>query len=481
MSSSFRLESHLLKNESFLTSIVQAWHQALMCPDATGQLVACIKSSRAAAKVWKRCNRAPPQIIQSCQFIIQLFDYFEENHPLSAAEFQVRLKAQERLQLEIKAKAAYWRQRSKKKHIKACDANTAYHHAHATNRMHRKYIRTIRVDGQEIASHVGKTEALSTFFKSIIGVPGHAATIDLDPLYVGSARPSDDLSSAFSSDELKQSVFAMNRLSAPGPDGFGPAFFYAAWSSVKDTVLAFADAFYNDTADLDRINRSYMVLLPKQPDAVEVNAFRPICLQNCALKIISKILTSRLQSEIPSLIDIQQTGFVKGRSISDTFIYAVELVQTCHKRKNAAIVLKLDFAKAFDAVSWVGLQKVLLARGFDQRWITWMTSLLNSSKLVVLVNGTPGPWITCKRGLRQGDPLSPYLFILVAETLQRMFKQAIDIRHPTDDGMPCVVLQYANDTLIVFSAEATAASTVKEILDQFADLSGLISTSARAH
>ena len=164
---------------------------------------------------------------------------------------------------------------------------------------------------------------------------------------------------------------------------------------------------------------------------------------------------------------------MKGRSISDTFIYAVELVQTCHKRKKAAIVLKQDFAKAFDTVSWVGLQRVLLARGFDQRWVSWMMSLLNSSESAVLVNGTPGPWITCRRGLRQGDPLSPYLFILVAETLQRMFKQAADIRHPTDDGMPCAVLQYADDTLIVFRAEVTTAYRVREILDQFAELSGL--------
>jgi hypothetical protein len=305
MSSYFRLENHLLKNESFLTSIVQAWHQALTCPDAAGQLVACIKSSRAAAKVWRRCNRAPPQIIQNYHFIIQLFDYFEEYRLLSAAEFQVCLKAQERLQLEIKAKAAYWRQRSKQKHIKAGDENTAYHHAQATNRMRRKFIRMIRVDGQEIVSHAGKTEALSGFFKSIIGVPGHAAPFDLDSLYVGSARPCEALSSAFSSDKLKKSVFAMNRLSAPRPDGFGPAFFCAAWSSVKDTVLAFADAFYNGTADLDRINRSHMVLLSKKPDAMEVNAFRPVCLQNCALKIISKTLTTRLQSEILGLIDIQ--------------------------------------------------------------------------------------------------------------------------------------------------------------------------------
>jgi len=91
----------------------------------------------------------------------------------------------------------------------------------------------------------------------------------------------------------------------------------------------------------------------------------------------------------------------------------------------------------------------------------------------VLVNGCPGPWISCKRGLRQGDPLSPYLFILVAETLQRLITFDTSIRHPTDDNLPCAVLQYADDTLIIFKAETVAAQKLKEILDQFADLSGL--------
>jgi hypothetical protein len=94
-----------------------------------------------------------------------------------------------------------------------------------------------------------------------------------------------------------------------------------------------------------------MVLIPKKPAAVDVDSFRPICLQNCSLKILSKVLTKRLQGEIPKLININQTGFIRGRSISDTFVYALELVQVCHKRKKPALVLKLDFAKAFDTVN----------------------------------------------------------------------------------------------------------------------------------
>lgn len=109
------------------------------------------------------------------------------------------------------------------------------------------------------------------------------------------------------------------------------------------------------------------------------SGFRPICLQNCSLKILSKVLTTRLQKEIPSLIDLHQTSFIKGRSIADTFVYALELVQVCHKRKRPAIVLKLDFAKAFDTVNWDGLLRVLHARGFCQRWIQWMHTILSTS------------------------------------------------------------------------------------------------------
>jgi hypothetical protein len=213
---SFKLDNYLLKNNSFLASVVLGWQQAPACSDAAGKLVACIKAARAAAKVWKRRFRVPPQIIQNYQFIIQLFDYFEENRTLSASEFQVRNKARDKLHEEIKIKAAYWRQRSKEKRIKELDCNTAYHHAQATHRMRKKYIRTVKVGDQEIVSHSGKTEALTAFFSSIIGVPGQATVLDLDEYYADTQTPDSGLTRAFSEIELKQAVMAMNPISAPG-------------------------------------------------------------------------------------------------------------------------------------------------------------------------------------------------------------------------------------------------------------------------
>jgi len=204
--------------------------------------------------------------------------------------------------------------------------------------------------------------------------------------------------------------------------------------------MAFLQAFQQRQVQLERINRSYTVLIPKKPGAVAVDAFRPICLQNCSIKILSKMLTRRLQKEIGNLIDLHQTGFLKGRSISETFVFAAELIQTCNKRRLPTLVLKLDFAKAFDTVIWESLDTILKARGFHDRWCAWMRDILSSSKSAVLVNGCPGPWITCKRGLRQGDPLSPYLFLLVADSLQAMIRSTATVRSPVDSDSPCAVL-----------------------------------------
>jgi hypothetical protein len=204
-----------------------------------------------------------------------------------------------------------------------------------------------------------------------------------------------------------------------------------------------------------------------------VDAFRPICLQNCCVKILAKILTTKLQAEMIAMIDIDQTGFLKGRSISENFVYATELVQVCYKRKVPTIVLKLDFAKAFDTVNWAGRLQIMLARGFSERWCAWVQQILSTSLTAVLVNGCPGPWIPCRRGLRQGDPMSPYLFLLVADVLQTMVKHDSGVRHPLMETTSCSVLQYADDTFILLRGELSDVLRLRELLDSFSNATGL--------
>lgn len=225
---------------------------------------------------------------------------------------------------------------------------------------------------------------------------------------------------------MKLAIENCDNSKSPGPDGFNFKFIKVCWAIIKRDFLQMLSDFHEHGRLVCGINPSFIALIPKKEDASCLSDYRPISLIGCAYKILAKLLASRLSKVMDKLISINQSTFVGGRNIMDGVVILNEAIEEAKRRKLERVFFKIDFAKAYDSVDWNFLDMMLKGFGFCNKWRSWVKECVSSACASVLVNGSPPGEFKLERGLRQGDPLSPFLYLLVAEGLSLLVEKATD-------------------------------------------------------
>nr|GEU67934.1 RNA-directed DNA polymerase, eukaryota, reverse transcriptase zinc-binding domain protein [Tanacetum cinerariifolium] len=223
-------------------------------------------------------------------------------------------------------------------------------------------------------------------------------------------------------------------------------------------------------------NYAFITLIPKIPNPLFIKDYMPISLIGIQYKIIAKILANRLSKVIDSLVSQEQSDFISGRQILDGPLILSEIIDWYKKQKK--MLFKVDFEKAFDSVSWRYLDHVMCMIGFGIKWQNWIKSCLYSSRTSILINGSPTLEFSLKRGLKQGDPLSPFLFIIIMEGLHIALTDvmAANLFHGVNVGSSSLRLShlfYADDVIIMSEWDKRDMENIIHVLHVFYMASGL--------
>nr|GEX48664.1 RNA-directed DNA polymerase, eukaryota, reverse transcriptase zinc-binding domain protein [Tanacetum cinerariifolium] len=292
-----------------------------------------------------------------------------------------------------------------------------------------------------------------------------------------SPEQQSDLENIVTRSEIKKAVWECGTDKSPGPDGFTFGFFRRYWSFLENDVVEAVNTFFNNGNFPKGINSLFITLIPKHQEAKTTKDFRPITLIGCIYKIISKILANRMVFVLEDLVNEVQYAFISKRQILDGPFILNELYQWCSKKKKQTMIFKVDFEKAYDSVRWDYLDDILKKFGFGEKWCTWIRNCLISSKGSILVNGSPTMEFQFHKGLKQGDPLSPFLFILVMESLHISVNRVVEagLFRGVQVGNTIHIshLFFADDAIFLGHWSDSNIDTIIRILDCFYHASGL--------
>ncbi|KAL6318412.1 hypothetical protein AAG906_041175 [Vitis piasezkii] len=349
---------------------------------------------------------------------VEYWDQVESERRLIEEEISIKKEAKEGYAKWVNLEEIHWRQLSRELWLREGDRNTGYFHRMATAHRRRNSMDRIKINGIWLSEEQEVRTGIADAFKQLLTEDSEWKA-DIGGLNLNqiSQQEAEILEFPFSEDEVHSALMDMNGDKAPSPDGFTVAFWQCCWEFVKEEVLEMFKEFHE--------------LLSSRASTTRFWSFYQ--------KGGGGVLTNRIKKVIGKVVSPDQNAFVMGRLILDASLIANE----------KGLICKLDIEKAYDNVNWHFLMRVLQKMGFGSKWRDWMWSCISIAKFLVLVNGVPAGFFSSSKGLRQGDPLSPYLFVMGMEVLSVLIRRArgsgpvANISH----------LLFADDTIVFSEAK----------------------------
>lgn len=300
--------------------------------------------------------------LEKSKWVLQCLDRAEERRSLTGIEFALRIRIREHIFQLAKEKEAKWKQRSGAQWLRLGDRNTRYFHAVANERKNTNSIQGLHNEQGIPIPQEAIEQEIFRHYKDTLGQRRHSV-VPFD--ITGKVGPSCHdsligLDQPIIDQEVLQEINHMPKYKACGPDGIPVEFYQSFWEIIKLDLMRLIQEFFNGTCNLKCLNKAAITLVPKKEGPETLTDYRPISVVNTIIKIISKIMATRLQPVMDRLVSPRQTAFIKGRSIMESYAVARELLTFSHKNKIPSVLYKVDFAKAFDTVDWSFLSNLLI-------------------------------------------------------------------------------------------------------------------------
>lgn len=374
----------------------------------------------------------------------------------------------------------FWYQKSRVKWLSYGDKNTSYFHQYVKVRRQQNYVHRLKINDAWVEDQETILNGAVQFFQNLLKSDPHY--IDEDLLSPIPQLISDDqnkmLCAVPQKAEIQSAVFSLAGNSSPGPDGFSGIFYTHCWEIIEDDVVKAVQSFFQGWGLPQGVTSSILCLIPKLKSPSSFTDFRPISLCNFSYKIVSKVICDRMRDILPLIISSEQSGFVHGRQIIENCSLAQEMFAELHRPiRGHNMLVKLDMAKAYDRVEWDFLYAVLKKFGFSSRFVSLLAQMVSNCWFSISLNGVSRGYFKSSRGVRQGDPLAPALFIIAEEVLSRgislLFSRGVCKYYHLPRGVQEIThLLFADDSMVFLNGGLPSINNLLLFLAAYEDSSG---------